>query len=106
MLLFLFLVYTRTIKKYRKTKSRKENRNDYDGPISRNDLVFWMKYKIVTDFVECQKIILKNETSKNSLYRITINNKLFKIIYLESQETTEIFYEQQENIESLEVLEL
>ena len=66
----------------------------------------WMKYKIVKDFIEQQKIIIKNATDMSSLCRVDVNHRLFKIIYLEPQSVVELVYDIQQEISEVKISEL
>lgn len=65
-----------------------------------------MKYKIETEYIEYQKIIIENDFDTGYLCRVDINHRLFKIIYLEPHSVVEILYDRQEEIREVEVLEL
>lgn len=68
-------------------------------------MVYGMKYRIESQSIEYQKIIIENETDLECLCRVDVNHRLFKIIYLESWSTVELLYKEGK-IENLSISEL
>lgn len=52
-----------------------------------------MKYKIESEYIEYQKIIIENDLDTRCLCRVDINCRLFKIIYLEPHSVVELLYD-------------
>ncbi len=66
----------------------------------------YFKCEVSSQFVEQKMITIKNYSEMSSLCKIVVNHKLFKILVLAPNEEETLIYENDEDIEMIEITDL
>lgn len=66
----------------------------------------YLKCEVSSQFVEQKMITIKNYSEMSSLCKIVVNHKLFKILVLAPNEEETLTYENDEDIEMIEITDL
>lgn len=66
----------------------------------------YFKCEVSSQFVEQKMITIKNYSEMSSLCKIVVNHKLFKILVLAPNEEETLTYENDEDIEMIEITDL
>ena len=69
-------------------------------------MIKYFKCEVSSQFVEQKMITIKNYSEMSSLCKIVVNHKLFKILVLAPNEEETLIYENDEDIEMIEITDL